>query len=329
MDWLEEWWSSALGEGGFWCREQPGDHFRTSPHARNDPSVAAFTDILFGLLDEIAESRTRPALRGMVDLGAADGTLLREVAARRPDWSLQGVDVRAAPASLPANARWSRAVWDVRTTSWTDGRGRRTPAPWAGRLPGPVLVLAHEWLDDLPCRVARRVGDGWELLGPDGPTGTAPDAEEVRWLRAWAGQAEVAEVGLTRDRAWAAVAAGLPAGSVLVAVDYGHLRASRPVGGALLGYRDGHPVPPVPDGRTNITAPVAVDALAAAVEHVPGVRRLLLARQSALPVVRADDHHDDGPPLQRLVLANRHRALRDPDRWGANWWLVHVVDPTA
>ena len=49
-----------------------------------------------------------------------------------------------------------------------------------------------------------------------------------------------------------------------LAVDYGHLRADRPPFGSLTGYRDGRQVPPVPDGGSDVTAHVAMDAVAAA-----------------------------------------------------------------
>ncbi|WP_092613807.1 SAM-dependent methyltransferase [Raineyella antarctica] len=270
----------------------------------------------------------------LVDLGAADGSLLRAAARARPGWALHGVDVRPAPADLPPTVHWHQHLWDVRTTGWTGPDGLPTNLLGPDGPDGPLLVVAHEWLDDLPCRVAQRTPTGWELLGPHGPTGWAPDPAEACWLEAWAGDARTVEVGLTRDRAWAAIAASLPPGSILVAIDYGHLRRDRPPEGALLGYRDGLLVDPVPDGRTNITAPVAVDALAAAVERVPGVRRLLVARQSTVMADLADTvpadplPADRGAPLAALVGANRRRALADPGRLGANWWLVHAVGPT-
>ncbi|WOP17253.1 SAM-dependent methyltransferase [Raineyella sp. LH-20] len=262
---------------------------------------------------------------GLVDLGAGDGSLLRAVAAARPDWSLLGVDVRQAPSDLPPGCSWRRAVWDVRSASWTGPSGPLGRPPWHDLATrGPVMVVAHEWLDELPCRIAQRTADGWELLGPDGPTGDRAAADELAWLTEWAGAARGVEVGLTRDRAWAAVASALPHGGILVAVDYGHRRADRPPEGGLIGYRDGRRVPPVPDRRTNLSAPVAVDALAAAIESLPRVRRHTIARQHEL--VSRPAPAAPRAPLAALVAANRRRALADPDRWGANWWLVHTVD---
>ena len=342
MDWLEEWWNATLADDGFWLREQPADHFRTSLGRAGDRTLTTeFVDLLLGAAaPPLPERRTglatlRAALagvRGVVDLGAGDGTLLHELATRRPGWMLHGVDVRPRPDGLPAAVGWTTARWDVRSERWTGIEDTPTVRPWPGP-PRPLLVLAHEWLDDLPCRVACRDPDGWQLLGPDGPTGRVPAAEELAWLATWAGDVTVAEIGLTRDRAWARVAAALSPGSVLLAVDYGHLRATRPADGALTGYRHGRCVAPVPDGRTNITAAVAVDALAVATESVPGLRRVLVARQA--DVVREATQGPAGESvgasgLQRLVAANRRRVLADPARSGANWWVAHrVCGPSA
>lgn len=334
MDWLEEWWQAALENDGFWHREQPADHFLTSVGNTDDPALTAqFAAFLDGRRLRGAGARLSSALagvQGIIDLGAGDGALLRALARLRPDLARHGVDVRPAPGNLPPATGWSRARWDVRTDRWTRVDATQPMAPpWSRPDAGPVLVVAHEWLDDLPCRVAGRGPDGWELLGPDGPTGQPPDAAERAWLDRWAGDAEVAEVGLTRDRAWARVAGTVPPGSVLLAIDYGHLRSTRPRGGALLGYRSGRLVAPRPDGRTNITAPVAVDSLAAAVEQVSGVRPLLVARQAeVVGQVGATPPQGAGPAesvLAGLVAANRRRVLADPTRFGANWWIAHHV----
>ena len=92
-----------------------------------------------------------------------------------------------------------------------------------------------------------------------------------------------AEIGSSRDDAWAAITGMLDAGAA-VAIDYGHTRAERVAGtwdgGTLVGYRDGHVVTPVADGSCNLTAHVAIDSVAAA---VPRAQSTSIARWSAAP----------------------------------------------
>ena len=47
-----------------------------------------------------------------------------------------------------------------------------------------------------------------------------------------------------------------------MAVDYGHTRDDRPPFGSLRSYRDGQEVDVLPDGSRDVTAHVAVDAVA-------------------------------------------------------------------
>ena len=92
-----------------------------------------------------------------------------------------------------------------------------------------------------------------------------------------------AEIGSSRDDAWAAITGMLDAGAA-VAIDYGHTRAERVAGtwdgGTLVGYRDGRVVTPVADGSCNLTAHVAIDSVAAA---VPRAQSTSIARWSAAP----------------------------------------------
>ena len=132
-----------------------------------------------------------------------------------------------------------------------------------------VLVIAHEWLDVVPCTIAEvdAVGTarivlvdprtGEETLGPE------PSDADRRWIAAhWptTTPGDRIEVGLARDEAWADLVTRVDSG-LLVAVDYGHTRAERPSGGTLTAYRRGVQGDPVPDGTMDLTAHVAVDSL--------------------------------------------------------------------
>jgi len=160
--------------------------------------------------------------------------------------------------------------------------------------------------------------DGWAAYGLDA-------ARARSWLSAWwplAAPGQRAEVGVSRDDLWHDVVSRIEAGTAL-AVDYGHRRAARPPGGTLAGYRDGDVVAPVPDGTCNITAHVAVDALAhRAGADVVRQRDALLALgvDAALP-----DHAlsitDPTAYLDALAVSSLGAELLDPSGLGAFWWI--------
>jgi SAM-dependent MidA family methyltransferase len=97
--------------------------------------------------------------------------------------------------------------------------------------------------------------------------GDAVEDDDLRWLERWWPLDEPgdrAEIGLSRDLAWADVVRRLDGGTA-VAIDYGHRKDDRPPYGTLTGFRDGRDCDPVPDGSCDLTAHVAVDSVAAAV----------------------------------------------------------------
>lgn len=258
--WQPAWQGALYGERGFYRRpEGPAGHFRTAAHA-DAPQLAA------ALLRLAAEH----GCTAVVDVGAGRGELLTALAGiRTPGWTaprLWGVDVVARPPRLPAEVGWSRGL---------------------DALPGAALtaalVIGWELLDVVPCPVLEVDEDGVlrEVL-VDPVTGrerlgdVAAGADR-RWTRRWwqaGGEADGGwgeegdrvEVGAARDRFWAAlVSRALGSGAhALLAVDYAHRRGGRPACGSLTGFRAGRAVPPVPDGSMDLTAHVAIDALAAA-----------------------------------------------------------------
>ena len=105
-------------------------------------------------------------------------------------------------------------------------------------------------------------------------------------------------------------------GGRALAVDYGHQVGDRPLGGTFAAYAGGRRRRPVPDGSVNLTAGVAVDALAAAGAAAGGTT-LLLARQAE--VLGPDPDSSPSPaddPLADLVRRSEHAALTDRDALG-------------
>jgi SAM-dependent MidA family methyltransferase len=213
-------------------------------------------------------------------------------------------------------------------------------APGGSSLPGDltdlddVLVLAHEWLDVVPCTVAEVVapgrlavvlvepGTGEEMTGPE------PTPDELAWCAAWWPVDDLSvgarvEVGLARDLAWRDLASRARQGTLL-AVDYGHTRDDRPVGGTLTGYRSGALVEPVPDGSCDLTAHVAVDSLEhdevttqRAALHALGIDAGIPARDLA--------HSAPAVYLAALATASAVGALTAPEGLGGFRWVLRRV----
>ncbi len=305
--------------------QDPASHFRTSAHV--GPALGA---ALAQLLLEVDASLGRPDPLDLVDVGTGHGELLVSVLAALPPsvgsrLRITAVDVRRRPVGLEPRIRWIEG--------W---------APDAVPRGVRGLLVAHELLDDVPCDVVE-VDDagaprlllvdaaGGETLGPaltddDAWTSYGLDASRARaWLSAWwplASPGDRAEIGLSRDDLWQEVVSCVDAG-ISLAVDYGHVREARPSQGTLTGYRSGDVVAAVPDGTCNLTAHVAVDAVA----HRAGAS--VVRQRDALLALGVDASLPDhalsvsDPPayLDALAASSQAAELLDPTGLGAFWWL--------
>ncbi|HSV40509.1 MAG TPA: SAM-dependent methyltransferase [Nocardioidaceae bacterium] len=301
--WKQAWDQALYGEQGFFRRESPADHFRTSVHA--SPLVA---QALLRLCREVG-------LDTVVDVGSGRGELLRQLHDLDPTLTLLGVEVAPRPEDLPEAIAWSPVL-----PTEVDG-----------------LVFANEWLDNVPChvveagedgvvRVVHVTPDGTESLGARVDDRSVPPSLSA-WCAQWwpAAPGERAEVGTTRDSAWADVVSRVTRG-LAIAVDYGHLRGDRPPYGSLRSYAGGREVEVLPDGSRDVTAHVAVDAVAAACGgHVTTQREAL----SALGVTaqRPDINQASSDPaayLQALATAGEAAELTGPGL-GDFYWVVSAV----
>jgi SAM-dependent MidA family methyltransferase len=294
VPWQTAWDAALYAEGGFFRTSRPADHFRTSAH------VATFAVA-------VAELARQAAATTVVDLGAGGGELLTALHGLLPsDVELIGVEVAARPASLPADVAWTSEL----------------PEHVSG------LVIANEWLDNLPCPVVERDDHGTVrevLVDPLTGAEALGDAHDSPWLRRWwplAGAGERAEDGGARDAAWADVVARVD--GLAVAIDYGHVLADRPPFGSLRSYADGREVDVRPDGSRDVTADVAVDAVAAAV----GGR--LVRQRDALAELGVDAgrppidlaHDDPAAYVRALSRAGEAAELTSRGGLGDFWWIV-------
>jgi SAM-dependent MidA family methyltransferase len=116
-------------------------------------------------------------------------------------------------------------------------------------------------------------------------------------------------------------------------IDYGHLRVDRPLAGTLTGYRAGRAVEPVPDGGCDLTAHVALDAVAAAGCAVSGRPAVLRTQREALRALGvngrrpalADAYTDPTGYLRALAAAGEAAELVDSAGLGGHWWLLQPV----
>jgi len=271
--WQQAWEETLTGSSAFYRREPAERHFATD--ATDGSSARLLAPSLARLLVDGLDSVT------IVDVGAGNGSLaaaLRRGAADPDRVEAICIDLRERPAGLDPAIRWVQA--DARTVSLES----LDIAPIEG------LLIAHEFLDDVPCEWIECDADARPhavVVGPDGSTSLGPalddragcsalgiDADGITaWLDTWwPNRVEFGrcEPGLTRDAAWARLT-GMMRRGYAVAIDYGHVRSERLAGtwdgGTITGYRHGRVVSPVPDGSCNITAHVSMDAVAAAAPH--------------------------------------------------------------
>jgi len=314
--WSEATRSALYGHGGFYHRPQgPAGHFRTSVHAS-----PLFASAVAALLARLDDAMGHPDRLDLVDVGAGRGELLGQV-----------LDGLRGGGSLAARVRLAGVDLAQRPPDLDQTVG------WSADLPEHVvgLVVANEWLDNVPVDVVEAGPDGPRRVmvdpasgeeSPGGPIGL----RDAAWLSQWWPLDGVplgwrAEVGFPRDLAWAAAVRCLDRG-VALAVDYGHLLADRATGGyaggTMAGYRDGRRVRPVPDGSCDITAHVAVDSCAAAGVSAGADSTVMLTQREALAQVQAPV-----PAGARDQLLHRSQLseLVDPDGLGSFTWLVQSV----
>ncbi len=322
MRWREAMTAALYGSDGFFTRPGPGPagHFRTSAH-----TSPAFAGALATLVAQIDAALDHPNRLDLVDVGGGRGELLTALLAALPEKTTSRVRAEIVERA-PRPADLDPAIG------------------WRAMLPTGLVgvLLATEWLDNVPVDVVEVDGSGqvrYVLVDPDGieRLGPAVEPADAAWLADWwpldgAPPGWRAEVGAPRDAAWAGAVAAVTRGLAL-AVDYGHLRGARPAFGTLTAFRAGRQVPATPDGSCDLTAHVAVDAVAAAGERASGVPPRVSSQREALRALGVDgrrpplDLARGDPPgyLRALVAASVAAELTDPSGLGGHYWLLQPI----
>lgn len=292
--WRDAWTAALYADEGFYRTGRPIDHFRTSAH--------------LGLFAKaISELVRREGSATVVDLAAGGGEMLTALQALvGDDVELIGVEIADRPASLPPSVGWLPTLPD--------------------RIDG--LLIANEWLDNIPCDVVEVDASGVVrevLVDPTSGEEALGNEADSAWLREWwpiAQPGERAEIGDTRDAAWAA--AVVRVSGTAIAIDYGHTRSDRPPFGSLRSYVSGRETDVIPDGQRDVTAHVAVDSVAAAVGATIRTQREALgtlgldAGRPPLELATTDPT----AYLNALAAAGEAGELVATSGLGDFWWLI-------
>ncbi|MBT0767711.1 SAM-dependent methyltransferase [Kineosporia sp. J2-2] len=283
--WQNAWQQALYGPDGFYRRpEGPAGHFRTAAHAAPGELAGA-----------LARLASRLGAGTIVDVGAGRGELLTALVPSGV--RLWGVDVVERPPGLPPAIGWAQGL-DALPDQAFDGS----------------LVIAWELLDVIPLTVAEldeSCSPSIVLVEPrtgrEQPGG-APEPEELAWRATWwpgGEEGDRVEVGLARDLFWRDLVhrARTTGARAALCVDYAHTAGNRPAQGSLSGFRNGREVPPRPDGSMDVTAHVAIDAVAAAT----GLPHEITTQAEALAALGVTD-----------------TELLDPGGLGGFAWLLHT-----
>ncbi|MFE9192183.1 SAM-dependent methyltransferase [Micromonospora sp. NPDC007208] len=220
--WRDAMSQALYGPHGFFVAGAgPADHFRTSVHAS-----PAFATALLRLLTQVDTALGHPARVDVVDVGAGRGelllTLLRLVASDSAVGVAVGVSGEPArsgrsgliparagsPETLTSAASVRRSADDPSSVTVRPSLAERVrftaveyatrpenlpeEITWTSEIPGEItgVLLATEWLDNVPLDLAVHTEDGWRYLLVDPESGVESvgelvDAADLDWLTTW------------------------------------------------------------------------------------------------------------------------------------------------
>ena len=312
----------ARANAVYYATRDPFADFTTSPEISQ-----VFGEVLGLWAAVVWDQLGRPSPVIMAEAGPGRGTLMRD--ARR-------ATARAAP-DFHAAARvhlieTSPRLRAIQAAAVPD-------AVWHAGLddlpPGPLILLANEFLDALPIRQFTRRGPDWtERFVTPLPGGGLVLAEQPCGPPAWDGIVEdgaIVEVNEVARGIIAALATRFAAhpGAALF-LDYGPERSAP--GDSLQAIAAGRPVDPLcPAGTADLTAHVDFAALAAEARAGGGVVRgpvpqgLFLAALGLFQ--RANRLSMRQPPERAAAIMAGARRLGEPDRMGRLFKALAVASP--
>ncbi|MFI6065995.1 SAM-dependent methyltransferase [Micromonospora sp. NPDC051227] len=268
--WRDAMASALYGPGGFFVAGTgPADHFRTSVHAS-----PAFATALLRLVTEVDAALGHPSRLDVVDVGAGRGELLRALRA-----SVEGaVGVSGEPtrsgrsglipprAGSPETLTPTTSVRSLRNEP-SSGTVRPSLAErvrftaveyadrpenlpeeinWTPEIPDQIngVLIATEWLDNVPLDLAVHTEDGWRYVLVDPGSGAETLGElvspaDLDWLTKWWPSPQASpstDSGPTPVVTWTDATSGSESG----------FRAARPAEGSSLTARSQPGCPETP-----------------------------------------------------------------------------------
>ncbi|MGH6655908.1 MAG: SAM-dependent methyltransferase, partial [Actinocrinis sp.] len=185
MPWSQAMERALYGPDGFYrSRGGPAAHFRTSVHAS-----PLFATAVLRLLRETDEALGCPDEVALVDVGAGRGELLEAVLAQLNDEPDAADRSDPPPSTVPKPLADRLRLIAVERAERPDELTRSLV--WRNTIPTGVtgLLIANEWLDNVPCDLVQATPQGWRTVevAADGAErlGAGPDAGQRAWLSAW------------------------------------------------------------------------------------------------------------------------------------------------
>ncbi|MFY1618194.1 SAM-dependent methyltransferase [Micromonospora sp. WMMD736] len=280
IPWRDAMSQALYGPDGFFVAGTgPADHFRTSVHAS-----PAFAAALLRLVAEVDAALGHPPRLDVVDIGAGRGELLTSLAVAVrvsgepadsvglalgvseepahsgrsgliPAWSgspetlTPAAAVRRSPDEPSSVARRPSLADRVRFTAVEYAeRPENLPQDihWTSEIPDGItgVLLATEWLDNVPLDVAVHTSDGWRYLLVEPSTGVETvgepvDAADLEWLTTW-------WPGPASPRSADRAGPGGPTSPDATSASGSGLRAARPAQGSSLTARSRPGCPETP-----------------------------------------------------------------------------------
>jgi SAM-dependent MidA family methyltransferase len=307
-----EYMDHALyGPGGYYERPPIGieGDFITSPHVH-----PVFGELLAGSIRELFDLLGAPAPFRVMEVGAGDGTLARQIIGWLHDLPLEYSAVERSSGARDA----LRQIPGVRVSARTE--------------PGSHLVLAHELLDDLPFRRVRGTALGpREIRVAIGDDDRLVEmlAEPDEDLRAAGAALHVGEEAVHPEGALAfidEVASGLDRGYALL-IDYGAIGSA---GGDPHGYR-GHAV--IEDlladpGASDITSGIDFARMARRAEG-DGLVAFRTATQHDALMALGFERWTTAELRQQGELLDRKEGVDAVRAWTGRSRASLLVDPSA